>query len=48
MVCNVKERMKSERKLLQYIPKRRLTNKTVADLDRNMQAMQMYINSMEE
>jgi hypothetical protein len=43
LVDKVKTKMKQERKLLQYIPKRRLTNKTVEDLSRNIKTMQMYL-----
>jgi hypothetical protein len=43
VVQKVKDKMKKERCLLQYIPKRRLTNKTVADIDRNIQVMHIYL-----
>lgn len=43
LVEQVKSLMKKKRCLLQYISKKRLTSKTVEDLDRNMETMTMYL-----
>ena len=45
LVRVVRDVMAKERCILQYMPKRKLTKKTVADLDRNMTAMQRYLVS---
>lgn len=45
LVSRVKQVMAKERCILQYIPKRRLTKRTVADLDRNTDAMRQYLSS---
>ena len=43
LVKQVKERMRKQRCLLQYINKRRLTGKTILDLERNLDAMNAYL-----
>ena len=43
MLRQVKQKLKEEHGVLQYIPKRRLTNKTAAALPRNLENMARYL-----
>lgn len=43
LVIQVVDKMRILRSVLQYIPRRRFSNRTVADLDNNMERMRNYI-----
>jgi hypothetical protein len=46
LVAECKKKMAQERCILQHIGKRKITAKTVADLDRNMEAMTLYLQTV--